>query len=546
MRVQTSSLLVLLTSLSVPISAFGQAARPVQPATGPKGAAAAPAATPAGAGVAPPSPAPAAPAAAGPAGASAPANGSTGAIAIREAPRGSNPVLAAFTPQPGGLTANEVAERAVATSDTIAQKNAELRAAAAAVDSAMYQFYPKVTLKASYIRMNPVNVSLFNGSIVGATNPGPLQVNGTQVQDAAGQPVGAATPSILIPNNYYSLGASLGVPLSDYILRLSDSVEATKQNQDSSELNVKAERQTVEADARVAYFNWALSVGQVAVTEKSLERVKARLKDAQTSFSLGAATKADVLRLQAQVAATESGLVAAQAFKQVAEQQLSTIMDTPPREYTLGEDVLAERSPMPLRPLENLVQHANATRYELKSMDRSIESMRKAESVIRKGELPRIDGIADFTYANPNQRYLFIVAWKPSWDVGLAATWNLNEVFTSNSSGNETAAKRQALEAGRKAMVKGIRMEVTTAYTDAVKSVAALESAKRGAESAQAAYDTEVELFKVGKATTTELIDAESELVNALLTLISAHVNIRIAETKLTRAIGDDMHTMKN
>jgi outer membrane protein TolC len=476
------------------------------------------------------------------------ANANPSALELREAPRGSNPVLAAFTPHPGGLTANDVAARAVATSDTIAAKNAELKAAASAVDSAMYQFYPKLTAKASYIRMNAVNVSLGSGFyFLGSTGQGPVTANTTTGQvTAQNQSVNAISLPIPIPNDYYSLGASLGVPLSDYVLRLADSVEATKQNRESSELNLKAERQKVEADARVAFFNWALSIGQVAVTEKSLERVKARQKDAQTAFTLGAATKADVLRLQALVAATESGLVAAQSFKQLAEQQLSTIMDAPPQDYALGEDVLAERSPVPLQPLETLVQNANNNRYELKSMDRAADSMARAESVIRKGQLPRVDGMADFVYANPNQRYLFLVAWKPSWDVGLAATWNINEIFTSGSSGNEMAAKRQALEANRKAMAKGIRMEVAGAYTDTRKSAAALESAKRGAESAQAAYDTEVELFKVGKATTTELIDAESELVNALLALISSHVNIRIAETKLARAVGNDMHTMKN
>jgi len=545
-RAQTSSLFVFFAALGVSPSVLGQAAHPAQPAAGPNAAAAATKPAPAGA-VVPRAPGAVPGTAVGTTLAVNPADGS--AIAFREAPKGTNPVLAAFTPQPGGLTANTVAERAVATSDTIAAKNAELKAAAAAVDSAMYQFYPRLTAKASYTRLSPVDVSFGSGALVGAVTPGQLHVNGgadTTVRDSAGNPVGAQAFNIVIPVNSYSLGASLGVPLSDYVLRLSDSIEATKDNQESSELNVKAERQKVEGDARVAYFNWALSIGQVAVTEKSLERVKARLKDAQTAFSLGAATKADVLRLQALVAATESGLVAAQSFKQLAEQQLSTIMDVPPQEYALGEDVLAERSPLPLLPLESLVQRANSNRYELKAMDRAAVSMRKAESVIRKGQLPRIDGFADYNYAKPNQRYLFDYTWRQSWDVGLAATWSINEIFTNNSSGNEMAAKRQALEANRKALAKGIRIEVASAYMDSRRSVAALESAKRGAEAAQAAYDTEVELFKVGKATTTELIDAESELVNALLALISAHVNIRIADTKLAKAIGSDMHTMRN
>ena len=549
MRAQLSSVLTLLATIGASLTAAAQAPRPAPAAPLPNAAAPAAAAR---------APQAAQPAAAGN------SNATGSAIALRDAPTGRNPVLAAFTPHAGGLTANDVATRAVASSDTIAAKNAELRAAAAAVDSAMYQFYPRLGLKASYTRMSPVTVSLGSGYLVGSAAQGgvfstttptippgmptptpPAPGDGTLV-DSNNHPLQAVALSFPIPNNYYSLGASLGVPVSDYVLRLSDSIDATRKNQEASELNLKAERRKVEADARVAFFNWAMSIGQVAVTEKSLDRVQARLKDVQTSFTLGAATKADVLRLQSTVATTEAGLEASRAFKQLAEQQLSVIMDVAPQEFALGEDVLADRSPVPLQPLDNLVQVGLANRYELKSLDKAADSMRSAETVIRRGQLPRVDAFADYTYANPNQRYLFIYAWKQSWDVGLAATWNINEIFTSNSSGNEMAAKRQALEANRKALAKGIRMEITSAYTDARRYAAELEAAKRAAEAAQAAYDTEVELFKVGKATTTELIDAEGELVNALLRLISAHINIRIAETKIAQSTGRDLQTLKN
>ena len=205
MRAQISSVFALLTTIGASITAFAQAARPAQPAPNPNApapAAAAPATQP---GQAMP-------------GAAANGNGST--IALRDAPRGDNPVLAAFTPRSGGLTSNEVAARAVATSDTIAAKNAELRAAAAAVDSAMYQFYPKVALKASYTRFSPVSVSLGPYSFVMTTGQGGVTTNANTVVGSDGKAAIAAPLSIPIPNNYYSLGATLGVPISDYVLRL--------------------------------------------------------------------------------------------------------------------------------------------------------------------------------------------------------------------------------------------------------------------------------------------------------------------------------------
>lgn len=86
-------------------------------------------------------------------------------VPVREAPKATNPVLAAFTVQPGGLTANEVALRAVATSDTIAAKNAELKAAAQAVDTTRFQFLPRLGLKASYARLSPATAQLGSGYV---------------------------------------------------------------------------------------------------------------------------------------------------------------------------------------------------------------------------------------------------------------------------------------------------------------------------------------------------------------------------------------------
>jgi outer membrane protein len=93
-------------------------------------------------------------------------------------------------------------------------------------------------------------------------------------------------------------------------------------------------------------------------------------------------------------------------------------------------------------------------------------------------------------------------------------------------------------------MRDGVRLEVTSAYTDGRRAAAALIAAKRASEASQVAYDTSLQLYKVGKATTTELIDAEGELVNSLLTMISAHIDTRLAETRLARATGRDLRTL--
>jgi outer membrane protein TolC len=157
-----------------------------------------------------------------------------------------------------------------------------------------------------------------------------------------------------------------------------------------------------------------------------------------------------------------------------------------------------------------------------------------------------LDGFADYTYANPNQRYLFEQAWHATWSAGVMLSWSPNDTLTNKASGDKFRANREVLEENRLAMAQGIRMEVTTAYTDGNRAAAELEAAKRSAEASQAAYDTSIQLYKVGKATTAELIDSEGELVNSNLRLINAHIDTKVAETRLARALGRDMTRVSN
>jgi outer membrane protein len=128
-----------------------------------------------------------------------------------------------------------------------------------------------------------------------------------------------------------------------------------------------------------------------------------------------------------------------------------------------------------------------------------------------------------------------------TWMAGVALTYAVNDYFSNGAIAKQLEAQRRALEAQRRALKDGVRMEVTSAYLDGRKARAALVAAQRGIESARAAYDVATELYRVGRATTTDVIEAESELVAAQLQLVNAYIDERVARTKLVYAMGGDL-----
>lgn len=470
---------------------------------------------------------------------------------VRELPSQTNETEKVLTPVAGGLTADQVARRTVASSATVRAKLAEVEAAEAKVTQTAVQFFPRVTLKATYTRLSPVSSGFGSGALVGAGNPGLLTVGacpggvGQCVLDSQGQPVGAAAFSIESLQNNYALSAQLAVPISDYVTRLSSAIAGSKAGKRSAQLAHKAERLKVQSDARTLFYTWVLAKGQVSVAEKSLERVRARKKDAEAAYSLGTISKADLMRLEALVANTELSVKEAQTFEKLSKDRLGIVMgEKTPQQHQIGEDVLAPARSGVQGNVDQLVNEALSRRLELKALQASSSALHHGASAASAGKWPRLDALAEITYANPNQRYFPPTnRWDSTWSAGLSATWTLNEVFGGAASTKELEANARSVEAQRSALSDGIRQEVIAAYLDREKSRVAVQTSARAVKAAEEAYRVATDLYRVGRATTTELIDAESDLLQARLGVLSANVGLRVAEVRLRHAVGRDVRS---
>jgi outer membrane protein TolC len=458
-------------------------------------------------------------------------------------------VRVALTPVAGGLTADSVAERAVVSSATVQQKLAELDVARAKVDQTTIRFYPHLTLSASYMRLSPVSGSFGDGASVGAANAGLLSVGacpgggaGQCVLDSQGSPVGAAAFSLVFPENNYTLTAQLSVPFSDYLLSLSDAAAGSAASIEASKLQVKAERLNVQSSARALYYDWLRARARVVIAQKSLERTRARLGEARDALELGSITKADLLRLEALVASTEQVLLEAKSFSATAQNQLAIVMgDKPGVEYQLGEDISAPHDEVQ-GTIEQLTERALSSRLELRALESAQRSMRYAASVSRSGVYPRLDGIAEATYANPNQRnFPPAEEWNPSWAVGARLTFGLSDALGASASGREFEATARSLDAQKRVLVDGIRQEVMSYVLARERAKGALDSARRGLVASEEAYRVATDLYQLGRTTTSDVIDAEADLLGARLAELNARIEIHIVEARLRHAAGFDV-----
>jgi outer membrane protein TolC len=477
-------------------------------------------------------------------------------------------IAEALAPQPGGLTPNEVGAMVVRVAPSLRVKQAELKAASAKVTQALLGFVPRVSGTASYTRLSEVQNSLGTQTVFGT-------VNGTTFTPGipTGGLVSSTCPQVPLPNtqcvrvigetgqqsdmlavtqvpfnfpvllNAYAFTAQIAVPVSDYVLRLSQGYAAASRAESAKKLEIQAEGLKLATDAKVAFFNWVQAKAATVVATEGVKQADAHLTDMRRIVDAGLASRVELLNLEAARAAAEQGRIAAVALAELAEQNLRISIAIPAdKPVSIGADMLHETFTPNSATLAALEDEALARRLEIRALDETEHSLKSLVSLARANYLPRLDAFAGATYANPNQRiFPQRDEFRYTWEAGLRLSWTVNDTLSAPSMVAEAQARVEQINAQKQQLLQGLRLEVAAAYADLKRAEANVAVADQGLVAAEEALRVRSELLKAGRATSVEIVDAENKVMQARLSWVSARVGILVAKTKLEHAAGRDV-----
>ena len=438
-----------------------------------------------------------------------------------------------------GLTADEVARRAVKSSSQVAAKRKSIESAEAAVDQAKASFYPGLNLSARYTRLSSIDEPQLG--VLAA--PADQTLGAGEVVIG---PVVAAPLSFPVILNQYVLQAQLTVPLSDYLLRTSRAISGANRVRNASEFEERATRLSVARDAKVAYYQWIRVQGLSFVGAQSVEQAKGHLNDANNAFQAGLVSKADVLRAQTGVKSAELFLERANSGVQLATSRLRVMMkDEPGKKYEVGENILAPLPSLPGTTSEPAAfREASQQRLELKVLAENEHALRDQASLTSAGNYPRLDANASAQYANPNQRFFPQEdKFRGTWDAGVVLSWSPTAIFGAQAGARSLNARAAELVAQRQALLDGLELEVSQAVSAERDAQFAVTVSQQALVAADEGYRVRRELFRSGRATLVEVTDSETELTRARLELVNAHVDLRIAQVELLHVLGRDAIT---
>ncbi len=352
-----------------------------------------------------------------------------------------------------------------------------------------------------------------------------------------------------VTNPLATSGASLAfsIPI-DLFGNLGRSVRAQRGVLDAQRETFTATVNDTRQNVRRAYFNALRSQGLVGVSQQTITNVRTQLNQAEAQFREGLIARIDVERLRALLTQYQNELlingntlnVNKQAVNLLLARPVETpfelvpVTATPPIPTGAAGGNAAEEDDA---GAARLVAEGQTARPETRSLARQIEAFSTLRRVAQRSLEPTL------AFSVQYQRSLNPAGLAAQAD-NTFALLSLSVPLVDSGATRARVEQAQADEDAARLNLDSVRLsisqEVRTALTTLRTSLARVATA-----TAQVGYATEVErLARVrrdaGEATFLEVVDAQTQLVQARNGLVTARYDYLSAFADLQRAVGRD------
>lgn len=287
-----------------------------------------------------------------------------------------------------------------------------------------------------------------------------------------------------------------------------------------------------------SYLNLYRLSQLLIASQENIKTMEMRIEDVKNFEKNGLATKSDVLRLEVQLSNLKLSFLAIENEYKFAIEYLSKNSGL---KINYGVKLLLPEvnQEVTKRSIDELVSSAIQNRKELQKINYTIESTKNNITVAKSGFFPEIYLISNLYYSNPNQRYFPAKAeFNESWDVNILLQWN---IFDWGATSSKVEAANHQLNGTvflKDELTENIRLEVlqNKLEVENLKERIKLSEIKLAQSEEHARVITEN--FKNMNATSTELAEAESNLLSSKIDLITSKSNYLLSIYKLSKSAG--------
>lgn len=296
------------------------------------------------------------------------------------------------------------------------------------------------------------------------------------------------------------------------------------------------DRARLDAGARAAeaYLRVLEVRALVEVTERSLAQVEAQLQRARALETAGVLGKVDVLRLESARDGVRQGLLRGRSGVAVAEKALVLTLALPAGTVITAYDDLGDPQAALPWSLADALALAEKERPELTAADRRADQASAGRQVAAAALFPNVYAIATYSHNEGNGPF----APKDALYAGATFQWELFEWGRTIDAIDEADRRAEQARIGAQALRDQVVFDVERRLLDVKSGFETLAVVKSGLAAAEEAQRIQSVRYAQGAATTTDVIDTETDLARARTSYTSARYAYYLALVGAARAVG--------
>lgn len=291
--------------------------------------------------------------------------------------------------------------------------------------------------------------------------------------------------------------------------------------------------QNVVLKVEEAYYRLLAARELERVAEQTVRQTRYHVDLARARYKNGLVAKSDVLKAETEKAGADLELVRARSQVRISRGQLANDMGIRPSEDFDIAELPQKPHQQELADVKRLMADAAANRPELRAALAKVESGRAGVRAAKARYWPEVTLNTDYGWRDRT-----FMPDQDEWSLGVGISWPLFDGLNREYSIRRAKSDLAETTAEHDKLLRGVELEVWTAYSRLVEAGQAIKAAQVLVASAgESALTTEDE-YKNGTTSIIEVTDAQTARTTADVRLVQAGMDWYTALARLERAAG--------
>lgn len=298
------------------------------------------------------------------------------------------------------------------------------------------------------------------------------------------------------------------------------------------------------AQVENAYWDYALSERKIEIVEESLKLAKQQMAETEEMIRVGTMAEAELVAVQAEVAAQKQGLINAKSTSQSNRILLLSLLNPPGESFWDREIQLVHPPTLPDAVLDEVVTHVAVSQRMRPEMNQARLDIQKKELELvrtKNGLLPRMDlfiNLGKTGYADSFSGSLSDLP-EDNYDalIGLNFEYPLRN-RSADSQRRRSLLKKDQAEKVLANLSQLVELDVRQAYIEVNRTREQITASAATRKFQEEKLRIETEKFRVGSSTNLLVAQAQRDLLINRIDEVSAVVNYLKALTNFYRLEG--------